>query len=40
MKELVSIPLSHISRLAVVVTDCKMGLDQVRAMTGADYILR
>ena len=39
MKELVSIPLSRISRLAVVVTDCKMGLDQVKAMTGADYIL-
>lgn len=40
MKELVSIPLSRISRLAVVVTDCKMGLEQVPATTETDYILR
>lgn len=39
MKAVVSIPISEISELLVVVTNCKMGLDQVKAMTGADYIL-
>lgn len=39
MKAVASIPLSSISRLAIVVTNCRMGLDQTRAMTGADYIL-
>ena len=40
MKQIASIPLSSISRLAIVVTNCRMGLDQTKAMTGADYILR
>lgn len=39
MKAVAPIPLSSISRLAIVVTNCRMGLDQTRAMTGADYIL-
>lgn len=39
MKAVASIPLSDISRLKIVVTNCKMGLEQVKAMTGADYIL-
>lgn len=40
MKQIASIPLSDISRLEIVVTNCKMGLEQVRAMTRTDYILR
>ena len=39
MKAVASIPLSNISKLSIVVTNCRMGLDQTRAMTGADYIL-
>lgn len=39
MKAVASIPFSNISRLAIVVTNCKMGLDQVKAKTGANYIL-
>lgn len=39
MREIASIPLSDISRLKIVVTNCKMGLEQVKAMTGAHYIL-
>ena len=39
MKCIASIPLSEIDRLAIVVTDCKMGLEQARAKTGADYLL-
>lgn len=38
-KHVASIPLSDISRLEIVVTNCKMGLEQVKAKTGADYIL-
>lgn len=40
MKQIVSIPLSGISKLSIVVTNCRMGLDQTRAMTRADYILK
>lgn len=39
MKAVASIPLSDISSLSIVVTNCRMGMDQVRAMTGAAYIL-
>lgn len=39
MKAVASIPLSDISRIEIVVTNCKMGLEQVKAKTGADYIL-
>ena len=39
MKAVASIPLSSISRLDIVVTNCRMGLDQVKAKTGADYVL-
>lgn len=39
MKRIASIPLSEIDRLEIVVTNCKLGLEQTRAKTGADYIL-
>ena len=39
MKAVASIPLSSISRLAVVVTSCRKTLSQVKAEMGADYIL-
>ena len=39
MKKIASIPLSDISRLEIVVTNCKMGLEQTRAKTGATYLL-
>lgn len=39
MKKVASIPLSDISRLEIVVTNCKIGLEQTRAKTGADYLL-
>ena len=39
MKAVASIPLSSISRLAIVVTNCRKTLAQVKAETGADYLL-
>ena len=39
MKAVASIPLSDISRLAIVVTNCRKSLAQVKGETGADYIL-
>ena len=39
MKAVASIPFSSISRLAIVVTNCRKTLAQVKAETGADYIL-
>lgn len=39
MKAVASIPLSSISRLAIVVTNCRKTLSQVKAETGADYVL-
>lgn len=38
-KQSVSIPLHEISRLAIVVTNCRKTLAQVKSETGADYIL-
>lgn len=39
MKAVASIPLSEISRLSIVVTNCRKTLAQVKAETGADYII-
>ena len=39
MKAVASIPLSEISRLSIVVTNCRKTLAQVKAETNADYIL-
>ena len=39
MKAVASISLSSISRLAIVVTNCRKTLAQVKAETGADYLL-
>ena len=39
MKAVASIPLSEISRLAIVVTNCSKTLAQVKEERGADYIL-
>ena len=39
MKRIASIPLRHIDRLSIVVTSCRKTLTQVKAETGADYIL-
>lgn len=39
MKQVASIPLSEISRLSIVVTNCRKTLAQVKEETGADYIL-
>ena len=39
MKAVASIPLSSISRLAIVVTNCRKTLAQIKAETGADYLL-
>ena len=39
MKAVASIPLSSISRLDIVVTNCRKTLAQVKAETGADYLL-
>ena len=39
MKQIASIPLCEIERLAIVVTDCRKTLAQVKAETNADYIL-
>lgn len=39
MKQIASIPLCEISRLAIVVTNCHKTLAQVKADTGADYLL-
>ena len=38
-KQSVSIPLHEISRLAIVVTNCRKTMSQVKTETGADYIL-
>lgn len=38
-KQIASIPLSNISRLEIAVTNCRKTLSQVKAETGADYIL-
>lgn len=40
MKAVSAIPLSDIARLEIVAISCKMGLEQVPAMTETDYILR
>lgn len=39
MKQIASIPLCEIERLAIVVTNCHKTLAQVKADTGADYLL-
>lgn len=39
MKAVASIPFSSVSRLVIVVTNCRKTLAQVKAETGADYIL-
>ena len=39
MTQTAVIPLEEISRLEIVVTDCRQSLDQVKAETGADYLL-
>lgn len=39
MKRIASIPLSEIDRMEIVVTNCKLGLEQTRARTGANYLL-
>ena len=39
MKQIVSIPLDEITDLAIVVTNCRKTLAQVKAETKADYIL-
>lgn len=39
MKKIASIPLTRIERLSIVVTNCRMTLEQVKVETGADYIL-
>ena len=39
MKQIVSIPLDEITDLAIVVTNCRKTLAQVKAETNADYIL-
>ena len=39
MTQTALIPLEEISRLGIVVTNCKLGLEQTRAKTGADYLL-
>ncbi|WP_130871193.1 N-acetylmuramoyl-L-alanine amidase [Intestinimonas massiliensis (ex Afouda et al. 2020)] len=39
MKCMASIPLERISRLSIAVTNCRRTLEQVKAETGADYIL-
>lgn len=39
MKRIASISLPEIDRLEIVVTNCKLGLEQTRTKTGADYLL-
>lgn len=39
MKHVSSIPRSSIEKLAIVVTSCRKPLAEVKAETGADYIL-
>lgn len=39
MKRIASIPLSGISCLSIIVTNCRKSLDEVKLETGADYIL-
>lgn len=38
-KQIASVPLAEIARLGIVVTKCRKTLAQVKAETGADYIL-
>lgn len=38
-KQIAFIPLSNISRLEIAVTNCRKSMSQVKAETGADYIL-
>ena len=38
-KEIVSVPLSRVQRIEIKVTNCRKSLAQVKADTGADYIL-
>lgn len=39
MRRIATIPLSAIQRLSIVVTNCQKTLEQVKAETGADYII-
>ena len=38
-KQIALVPLSNISRLEIAVTNCRKSLSEVKASTGADYIL-
>ena len=38
-KEIAFVPLDQISRLEIVVTNCRKSLSEVKTSTGADYIL-
>lgn len=39
MKKVACIPISSVSSVKIIVTECKKTLDQVKSETGADYIL-
>ena len=39
MKRIASIQLSRVQRIEIIVTNCRKSLDEVKAETGADYIL-